>query len=633
MRHYLSPLVGIILTLSAVAEVSASKPWQRTVLLTLDGASDEIVDKLIEQGEFDARGFIEKSRKSGLRADELVPINVASTGPSHVAIFSGATPEVSGVVGQSFTSRKDPMPKGTDAFAYVSDAETIVATAHQQGKRTACIAAPGFDGRTPNYTCDYMLGFVQSAQDSLLIQFEPVSNESQANTNAASPKSAGKLLKVKSSASSLPTAITNSGFSLSLIDNKMNDDVPFDTVQIHLPDGTQHKLPMDRIFPFQRYENGTLVTNALWLNRFDPATGQVDLYWGQPYQTVANAPMMKAVIEQLGAWPGTLDARGFHAGRINGAGFDALNDYQAKYSVEAVALLLKQNDWDLLIGYIPYLDTVKHEYLVTSPLQLDYASKSARYSEKVNEAYVKLDRWLGEIPGQASAAGTNFVIASDHGMVPTHTAVAISGLIESWGYSVQTSDPDVGIFTSGASAHIYINNRDESVGGVSAVRKRQIIDDMFQKFRALKDPTDRNVFTIVKTKEQLSELELGNQETSGDLFISAAAGFSLDTRRPPTSRIFLPISFDRKILQDAGLTTAEVEHVAGSFFNRGSPGAHGHVAGTEGIAAILYGLGPNIAKVKVGRIHSLQIAPSIACLLGIAAPTTARAPAVTGFCK
>lgn len=632
-RQKIAGLACVLLVTSGCTTIEASQPKHRTVFLTFDAASDGYVDQLQQAGELEPSGYFAQSRRRGYVAEQLTPINIANTGPSHAAIFSGAAPAVSGVVGQTFASAKDKLPKGSDAFSYVSEAETIVAAARRQGKRVACFEAPGFDGRTANYSCDYMLSFLETTQESIAIKLVPATVESQAKAAPGKFGTGAMLLAPKEPSGTLPSAIAQNQIRLLVADRDSSDNINYDTVSIQLRDGTIETISEGRIYPYQRMEDGTLTTNALWVNSLDPATGEIELYWGQPYKTVANEAMMEAVVSKIGGWRGTLDARGLHAGRISEVGFDALNEYQARYAIDALALLLKRRDWDLYVGYLPYLDTVQHEYLVTSPLQIDYADKANRYADKVKDAYRKLDGWMGGIVKSPDAANTNFVVASDHGMIATHTVLAISSLVETWGYAVYGERPDIGIYTSGASAHIYVNGDDREGGHIDQKRKIQIVADLQKRFSALNDNFGKPIFAVVEPNAAIGSLDLRHPANSGDLFVSATVGFGLETRKPPTSRLFFPISFDRSLLAASGLEASEVAFIAGGFFNRSSPGIHGHVASTLGIAGILYGLGPDISNARGPHTHMLQITPSIACLLAIAPPAMATAQPVKGICQ
>jgi Type I phosphodiesterase / nucleotide pyrophosphatase len=626
-------VLGLTLLLPACATMTSEIPRSRVVLLTFDGASDSYLDKLVADEDFNPNGFFAQSRRKGFVADQLTPINIANTGPSHAALFSGATPAVSGYVGQNFATPTDALPKGADVFTYVSRAETLVSAVRRQGKRTACLAAPGFDGRTSNYTCDYLLNFVQGRQESTVVQFLPVAEASQSQTAPGSFGTGAMILAPKASKDPLPTPLAEKGIMFVIGDRDAGDNKRYDTLSLRYPDGQIEIFEPGRIYPFSWIEDGLKGTTALWLNRLDPQSGEVELYWGQPYFTVANEAMHRAVIDKLGPWPGTLDARGLHAGRINEDGFDALNEYQAKYHLDALGLLLQEKDWDLFLGYLPYLDTVQHKYLVSSPRQLDHTEKGDRYAAKIKAAYTKLDDWMGSLATTTAAADTNFIVASDHGMVPTHSLLAISSLIESWGYKVYGERPEIGVYTSGASAHIYVNGDDRPGGFIDQKRKMDMLADLETRFDALQSPSKDTVFAIVRRRADLAPLELEHPGNAGDLYVSAAAGFSLDSRKSPSARFFFPISFDRKVLAAAGLEAGEVDFMAGGFMNQASPGVHGHAAATKDIAAIFYALGPQIPKARGSTSHMLQITPTIACLLGVAPPDTANAKLIEQICK
>jgi hypothetical protein len=619
--------------LHGCATMQANTADSRTVLITFDGASDTHIDELRKRQDLAPEGFFAQSIRRGYVAAQLTPINIANTGPSHVALFSGAAPSVSGVVGQNFATPKDALPKGANPFTYISEAETIVAAARRQGKRTACFAAPAMDGRAPNYTCDYLLNFIESTQESKVINFVPVADESQASNGAASFGDGAKLLAVKGPKDSHPPLIANGSVQFIIADQNTDNEQKYDTLSIRYSNGTIETVEADRIYPVQWIEEELPRTSALRINKLNPQSGEIELYWGAPYTTVANLAMTKAVIDKLGPWPGTLDARGLHAGRISEAGFDALNEYQTKYTIDAMALMLKRADWDLYLGYIPYLDSVQHKYLLTSPRQLDYADKAERYAGKVKDAYTKIDRWMGAAVQGSDGTRTNFLVASDHGMVATHSVVAISSLIESWGYKVSGESPDIAVYTSGASAHIYVNGSDRPGGRFDAKRKSEIVADLLSRFAILKDPTGTDVIAVAKPKDAMSALQLAHPGNAGDLFISLAAGFGFEPRKSPSARLFFPISFDRDILSEAGLTEHEVNFVATGFMNQSSLGVHGHIADTPGISAIFYAIGPDVAKASGPISDMLQVTPTVACLLRIEPPVTAKAAPIDGLCK
>ena len=78
-----------------------------------------------------------------------------------------------------------------------------------------------------------------------------------------------------------------------------------------------------------------------------------------------------------------------------------------------------------------------------------------RFAQYIERAYRKVDAilagWLDASPD------TTFVIVSDHGMVPTHTAVLLNNVLAHTGLRVGGADADVRAVSSGASAQIYVN--------------------------------------------------------------------------------------------------------------------------------------------------------------------------------
>lgn len=618
----------------ALASVPAACPSpetisKRTVLITFDGASDGYVDQLLRESSLDTDGFFMRSVAEGYVAEALRPVNVANTGPSHAALFSGSAPAASGIVGHNFTTPGLRLPSGTNAFQYVSDVETLVGAARRQGKRTACLAAPGLDGRAPNYACDFALSFSPASTQSQALRFDPPVRVSEADffqpaVPAEFPGRAWQPLVLSGGGADVPLVISEQAVRLVAADLNPADDVQFDTLYIETGGSQRDILPAQTIFPYQSFEGGDLVMRALWVNKFDPDTGAVELYWGQTFKTVANDEMMEAVIAPLGAWPGELDARGLHAGRMSQEAFDAHNAFQAEYALKAVELMLQQDGWDLLIGYVSYLDTVQHEYLVTDPRQVDFAENGEAYGKKVEAAYRLLDKRMGQILGHPAAGNTNFLIASDHGMIPTHTAVQLSSIIETWGYSVYGPVPDIGVFSSGASAHIYINDDSRPGGKFTWQEKLRVAADLEMRFRLLSGPSGETVFRIVEPRSRMSSLDLDHPQNAGDLFISAAEGYGLDQRPVPTSRLFYPVSFNRASLLKAGLVEEEVAFAQSGFFNQSSPGTHGHTSDAAGISAILYAAGPAVQQARGGVADSLQIAPAVACLMGMEPPADAH---------
>jgi Type I phosphodiesterase / nucleotide pyrophosphatase len=65
----------------------------------------------------------------------MIPVNVASTAPSHTAMFTGTYPERTGIVATSFLQPGDPVGGGRSGFDTPIKAEILWSADARQGKR------------------------------------------------------------------------------------------------------------------------------------------------------------------------------------------------------------------------------------------------------------------------------------------------------------------------------------------------------------------------------------------------------------------------------------------------------------------------------------------------------------------
>lgn len=631
-RHSLLVKALMLQLFIALPSSATEQEKKRTVFFTFDAASSAYLDTLEKKGALNRNNFFQKATRDGFKANKLVPIEVANTGPSHAAIYSGAKPNTSGFVAHSFTTPEHTLPSGTNAFQYISDAETIVSTARKAGKRVACIIAPGLDGRAAHYDCDYMLAFSPTKGPSQLLSLVPA--EENSTEIAAQPESweYSRTLTLETQTPAAEKAIYTYGAQLILADTQKDDTLRYDSVYIAQGGQDPRLIQPVKFLALERISEGKRHRTNIWLNSLDTKTNQVSLYWGQEFPTSVS-PNMEPIIEQIGAWPGSLDAKGKHLGRIGDEGFQAHLELYSEYIFDAAQALLAKNDWDLMVAYVPYLDSLQHEYMVTSPKQLAFKEKSNEYRNIIDQAYNRIDGWITKLVEAPEAADVNFIVASDHGMVPTHTTLAIKNLLKSWGYNLGPENVELAVFTSGASANIYVNTEDRKGGIIKQSQKAAILKDLHQRFSSLKSADGETIFQMIAMENTLNNLALDHADNGADLFISATAGFGLDPRISPTSRIFYPSTFNRQLLEKTDLTKAEIEYVLNGTANRISPGVHGHISGTPGIDGIFYAYGPDIPKGLVESIHMLQVTPTLACILGVQPPATATYKAPEQFCE
>ena len=135
----------------------------KVVLISLDGATDSIVDKYLASGVLDAKTGIGLLKAKGVAATDNETITPSITAPSHIAIATGSTAVNNDINANSFSLVSNPFTTNTSGFAapiggytYQSGkdpAETSTPTAtplwttlQAAGKSVVAATFPGADG-------------------------------------------------------------------------------------------------------------------------------------------------------------------------------------------------------------------------------------------------------------------------------------------------------------------------------------------------------------------------------------------------------------------------------------------------------------------------------------------------------
>jgi predicted AlkP superfamily pyrophosphatase or phosphodiesterase len=284
--------------------------------------------------------------------------------------------------------------------------------------------------------------------------------------------------------------------------------------------------------------------------------------------------------------------------------------------------------------YFQQPDGSSHQFLLTDPRQpTDFtnpasifegqdAAKVTRYRSYVQEAYQVTNRAVQAI---IDAVGTddhgklnsNIFVVSDHGFAPFHTAVNINNLLTSHGIDLTK----VRAVTSGPAANIYIGLARREPDGT--VRRTEYLALQQQIATALIQGVDTNprytlgagqrpVFGKIYVRPaDLGDADFGRRsdafigQDSGDVYVLLSIGYNFDgTQNPPVIRLRDPV------------VTTPVFSVPNFY------GAHGYDPWLWRMSAIFYGAGPDVGRGILWQVRSIDIAPTIASLLGVRpAPT------------
>jgi predicted AlkP superfamily pyrophosphatase or phosphodiesterase len=135
----------------------------KVVLISLDGATDSIVDKYLANGVLDSKTGLGLLKAKGVAAKDNETITPSITAPSHIAIATGSTAVNNDINANSFSLVSNPFTVNTSGFAApiggyayqfgIDPAESINPTAtpiwttlQAAGKKVVAATFPGADG-------------------------------------------------------------------------------------------------------------------------------------------------------------------------------------------------------------------------------------------------------------------------------------------------------------------------------------------------------------------------------------------------------------------------------------------------------------------------------------------------------
>lgn len=324
-----------------------------------------------------------------------------------------------------------------------------------------------------------------------------------------------------------------------------------------------------------------------------------------PFNTISKAG--ETPIAELGPSPGEPGGQAATRGEITEDEFVAREERFADYISAAVKHTLARKGWDLLIVYIPLIDGLEHRYLVTDPRQADYRERE-RFAQYIERGYRKMDAILAS--WLAASPETDFLIVSDHGMIPTHSVVLLNNVLAAVG--------QVRAISSGASAQIYVNAKSRFARGtVEDADVPKVVAKIVAILRAFPEPAFR---TIAYGKE-LAALNLQHPH-AGDVYVSATPGWGLTGRYDPNVPVIVPSTLSPDTRRRVSRSPAEEQFLAKGGLNELSAGVHGHRPGDPRSQAIFYAIGPDVPRRKLGVVEMVDVAPTVLRMLHVAAPSS-----------
>jgi predicted AlkP superfamily pyrophosphatase or phosphodiesterase len=641
-----------LLAVTAYADSHHSAPLK--ILISFDGAQPQVIEQLLRNKKLGADGGFATLIREGTQADGMTSVLPTVTATNHITIATGAYPEKTNIPGNTFHDTEAPLTATTSGFSAPIDAETLWEAAKRQGKKVITIAFAGADGRGDQRRGDQTLGF--GVRDGFsFVKFMNATHFDALSADAWNLGSQAREFKKANIGTATANQVFFQTFSLGQVflnvlvcDTLFDGQERYDTAffdfdknlatsfiaRMHQGDWAPFELPLlapvDTAFPDQsRGKIGAWVK----LLAFDPDLSAFNIYLGDIAHNVGFPQSFVDDIDNLlGFWPAEPDFFNLEAGRIDEATYMEQLERLATYLKDAMLLAMKNYNFDLLMGYQVQTDEAGHQFLLVDPRQQTFqdSDKRNRYAGYIEEAYRIADSNLKEIIDAAELGKTNIIAVSDHGMSPLHTQGFPNRILRAAGLLSLTSTGSVDPATSrsnavtvGGAANIYINLQGRESTGIVPLEQYEDLQKEIEKvFQAINDPvTNERVFDIILKKPR-GEFILQEKsrfganvaatsrdierdfhvfgEDTGDVFVVTIPGYNLDFNPGTVAAI-------------------------GNFFQPSTFfGQHGYDPRLPEMKAIFYAAGPDFKRTTITGVDNIDVAPTVADLLGISPPEQAQ---------
>lgn len=605
----------------------------KAVLLSLDGASEDVLAAAMARG---LMPHLARLRGAGARARGVLAPLPAKTAPSHAALFTGAWSGRNGVAANEQPRPQASLREFDSGFsAEALRAEPLWVSAARQGLRATVVTGPQSHPFEP-FTSGKRFGSDFARQLTLINGYQtPVAADGVLDEDDALwdvPKTWPEALPEHVGAlRTLSLRVGEATLQALLFDDPQDAASGFDTLLVR--DARAGGTPA-RLKPLAAARDaaafGRLVAAfesgraALFLRLFElaPDGSRLLLYHaGAGVLKTSPATLEQAVLEETGGFVPNSAAWTYERGELGRTLAQGGDGSAEERYLETLALTLRQfgrlsdfartrTAWHLLVAYVPLPDDFFHVWL--GLLDASLASHDARLAARLQPYFERalglLDDYLGALsaalPGDAYLA-----VAADHGQTGADHVLRANVALREAGLLTVGADGQIDPTRTRAAlfrdAGFVVINRTARAQGLVAPEAE---DDVVRRVRAallgVRAPDGQRPVLDVLDRRQGGEFGAG-PPYGGDLYLSLAPGY----------------------LASGALDGPLCERIA--------PRGHHQLDQTRpGLPSALVIHGPGIAGGgDLGLVRAIDVAPTLACLLGIDPPAQAEGQALRAACR
>jgi predicted AlkP superfamily pyrophosphatase or phosphodiesterase len=600
----------------APARTLADEPRRRVVLIQVDAVRADLLDQFLADGTLPANGgFATLARSFKATFDTVVTPTL--TTPNLTTMVTGVYPQKHGAIANVYPPLTGSVTSGIWAHQQPLPVDGLWSPALRAGKKVGLIRTLGVSDTPMTNTWALNIREVDPLAADQLIRPAAADWGSDLTGWNLGEFAAAKSPRVMTfTLQDDLTAPESYSFNVVALDRVISGT--YDALVIdddrNLADGYFGARPMqDGIMtptsPLTQTGNwssviftrtntttgltGTVAGAYLKLYEFITNPLQVSIYaTGVWYNPGYPRTWLNGLYQSIGPFPRLAPVAGVTTEQ-DGRDFLHRSD---NFFRDATLDVLKRPDWDMVITYQSIVDNFEHAYLLTDPRQLSYTNPiSLTYWNYIRESYQAVDTAIVAISNTVGLTQTDIFVASDHGQSPTHTTLQINRLLAQNGLSV-TSPITAYAQPGGGYAFIYINTTTRAGGVISPAGTPQYTATQDAIVNALENLTDTDrltgeiiyPFDHVIRKQDLAAQGLGIN-TVGDVYASVIPGYYLDGAT------------------DAGPITSPIAY----------GGTHGYAPDQPTMYGVFLAAGPHIGRLEPRPARLIDVAPTIASILGV----------------